>query len=125
MLLCGASVAEKILTGVDYRSVSENPRKKGEDARWFVGRGRSVTDDLNAETLNAHDGDLVRIFASQLRVLDHAVEDEMSVRHCVGTIEDNARKCTVPRLTARCDLSGEDLSEIRRDEQRHGERRTR
>lgn len=46
----------------------------------------------------------------------------MSVRHCVRAIKDNARKCTVRRLIAKCDFSGEDQGEIRKNEQRHGEK---
>lgn len=70
---CGC-VADEILTGVDYTSVSDKARRKGEDARWFVGWRGSVADDLYAETLNAHDGNLVGILAGQLHALDHAVE---------------------------------------------------
>lgn len=52
-------MAYKILTEVDCTGVSDKSRRKREDARGFVGRRRSVTDDLYAKTLNAHDGDLV------------------------------------------------------------------
>jgi hypothetical protein len=59
MSLRGAYVADKILTVVDCTSVRDQSRRKREDVRWFVGGRRSVADDLYAETLHAHDGDLV------------------------------------------------------------------
>lgn len=59
MSLRGAYVADKILTVVDCTRVRDKSRRKREDVRWFVGGRRGVADDLYAETLNAHDGDLV------------------------------------------------------------------
>jgi hypothetical protein len=34
--------------------------------RWLIWRRRGVADDLHTETLHAHHGDLIRIFACEL-----------------------------------------------------------